>query len=110
MEIIHQDKSRILIGNHEDGWITINIVLSNGHIGKLVIPDLFADILSDWLKALKPEIMEEDEECDKVETNLTCPHCGYSFVPINPPYEIIGNKFVTYCPRCLMYFEVADKK
>ena len=102
MKIIHQDKDRILIGNHEDGWITISIVLSNGHIGKLVIPDLFAEILSDWLKTLNRELSESDA--------LTCPSCGYSFVPINPPYKTIDNRFTTYCPRCLMYFEVENKK
>ena len=42
--------------------------------------------------------------------NLTCSHCGYSFVPINPPYETIDNKFITFCSHCLMYFEVVNKK
>lgn len=62
MDIIHKDKNRILIGNHEDGWVTINLVLSNGHIGKLVMPAFFTKPLSEWLAKQKISKIEEEEE------------------------------------------------
>ena len=52
MEILHQDENRILVGNHEDGWITIMILMSNGHIGKILVPDSFADKISLWLSRI----------------------------------------------------------
>lgn len=65
MKIIHQDKNRILIGNHEDGWIIINTILSNGHMSKLIIPDSLVLDLSNWLRTLKLEIMERIEEYEE---------------------------------------------
>ena len=41
--------------------------------------------------------------------DLECPNCGFCFKPINPPYKSSG-QLITFCPRCLMYFEVKDKK
>ena len=52
MEILHQDENRILVGNHEDSWITIMFLMSNGHIGKIVVPDSFADKISLWLSRI----------------------------------------------------------
>ena len=41
---------------------------------------------------------------------LACPSCGFHFVPINPPYKDTQGRLITYCPHCLMYFEVEDEK
>lgn len=50
MEIIHQDKNRIVIGEHANGWITVIIASSNGHVGKLVMPEALASVTAEWLE------------------------------------------------------------
>lgn len=63
MKIIHKDINRILIGEQKEfGWITIVVVLSNGHVSKLTMPDNLAKVLSDWLVNLKIREFREEEE------------------------------------------------